>query len=120
MIYIYDEKNNIYITLEGVINDSLEKRGFNEIMSTRGQYFHEHTRGVINITINVTNISEEEYKKLKLMFLNSTSNLYVEDDNTGVVYKDYFIKGNTLSFDKDEDLDTKTYFYKGTLPLNKR
>lgn len=120
MIYIYDKKNNLYLHLEGTIKENLEKRGFNEIISTRGICFHEQTRGVVNITIEISFLSEDDYKKLKLIFLNSTSDLYVEDDDTGTTYSKYFIKGNTLALEKNEDIDTKEYYYKGSLPLNKR
>lgn len=120
MIYIYDKQNNIYVSLEGTIKEDLEKRGHNEIMSTRGIYYHEQIRGVVNISISISNMSEKDYNKLKLIYLNSTSDLYIEDDDTGAVYSKYFIKGNTLSFEKYEDVDLKNYFYKGNITLNKR
>ena len=120
MIYISDIKNNIYISLDGQINEELNKRGYNEITSTRGVCFQEHIRGVININIDVNYIDEKNYNKLKLMFLTSNSELYIEDDDTGSVYNKYIIKGDTLSFSKNQDVENKKYYYKGNLLLNKK
>lgn len=120
MIYIYDKDNNIYISLNGNIEEELNKRGYNEIMSTRGIYYQEHIRGVVNIKIEITDLSVEDYNKLKLVFLNSKSNLYVEDDDTGTVYSKYYIKGDILTLTKNEDVENKRYYYKGSITLNKR
>lgn len=120
MIYIYDKTNDIYISLEGNINEELNKRGYNEIMSTRGVCYQEHTRGVININIEINDLNIEDYNKLKLIFLNSKSDLYIENDDTGLVYSKYYIKGDTLSLTKNEDVENKRYYYKGNIILNKR
>lgn len=120
MIYLYDEMNNITVQFNGRIKENLTKRGYNTVTSTRGEEFQEYIRGVINLNIEIIYMTEEEYENFKLVFLNSTSSIYVEDDTTGKVYKNYNIQGDSYSFDKDEDYDTKSYFYKGNITLNKK
>lgn len=120
MIYVYDRTNKIYISLEGNITEELNKRGYNEITSTRGIQFQEHTRGVIDINIEISYLSESDYKKLKLMFLTSKSQFFIEDDDLGVVYNNYLFKGNNLSLSREKDVENKTYYYKGNLYLVKR
>lgn len=120
MIYIYDEKKNIYFSFDGKINENLNKRGYNEIMSIRGQYFQEYTRGVIDLSITIEYMSEESYDNFKKIFLTSTNNLYIENDSDGKVYNKYYIKGDSYSFDKKENASTNEFYYEGSITLNKR
>lgn len=120
MIYIYDRLNNIYVGFEGIISEDLNKRGYNEVISTRGYKYQEQIRGVVNINIEILYMSSEDYKKLKIIFLNSTSDLYIEDDDTGTVYSKYCFKGDTLSLTKNENLEAREYYYKGNISFDKR
>lgn len=120
MIYIYDKKNNTHISLEGEIKEDINKRGYTEIMSTRGLCFQEHTRSVIDVNIDIRYLSNEDYNKLKLLFMTSKSSLFLEDDDTGSIYSDYIFKGSSLSLSKEQDYDNKVYYYKGTLSLMKK
>lgn len=120
MIYIYDEDLGTTVTLEGYLEETMRKRNFNEITTIRGGMISEHSRGVKDLTLNITYITESEYKKLQDIFLYSNERLYIEDEDRGVPYNNYFIQGETLSLTEYEDFENQIYYYKGGITLYKR
>lgn len=119
MIHLYDETVGIYIYLDGRISETPTRLGANTIMSTRGRRFQEYTRSVIDLTLEVYHMSEEDYNSLKAMFLNPNSTLYIEDLDTGKTYIDYLFSDDRMSLSRMEDYGNKRYYYKGSLNLIK-
>lgn len=118
MISIYESNMDILINIEyGSIQKTPKKRNYNEITSLKGVVFQEFSRGVIDLTITIDYMSEEDYEKLELVFLNSVDKLVIEEYDTGKIYNNYMIQGDSLSLTSQENYSTGELYYKGNLVL---
>lgn len=120
MIEIEDITLGIVVNLDGKIKETPRKVNYQEIVSIRGVRFTEQARGVIDLSLDITYIDEDNYKKLQDIFLYSNNSLSIENLDKGKMYKNYYIQGDSMSLDEYEDIDNQVYYYKGTLILNKR
>ena len=110
----------INIILDGKIKRTPALRGYNSIETVRGVVKTEHTRGVVNIDIDITHIDHYNYEKLEVLFLSKNNKLEIEDIDRGVIYTNYYITGESLTLDEKEDLINCEYYYTGLLRLSKR
>ena len=120
MIIVYDSMLGIEVELEGSVKETPKKINYSEITTIRGSVFSESSRGVINLSLTIDYITEEDYYRLTDIFLYGNNSLLIEDLDTGRTYKNYFIQGESLSLDRMVDYDSKTYYYKGGLNIFKR
>lgn len=120
MIVITDTNSGITCMCAGSLSRQPSKRGHNEIESIRGQVFTEQVRSVINLTLTIKEMPEEMYFNLEKIFMSEDSNLEIEDVDRGIEYTNYYIKGDSLQLEEDENYETKEYFYTGSVVLAKR
>lgn len=120
MIKITDKKNGIVFSLKGKISRMPTKLGKSEIETTMGQRKSESIRGVVDLSIRVDNMSQDDYYNLEIVFLSSNNLLDIEDSDRGTYYSNYYLSDDTLGLEEKEDLENKTYFYVGGLKLSKR
>lgn len=119
MIHLYDEASDIHIYFEGKISEVPTRLGAKTHMSISGRMFQEHIRNVINLTLEIYSMSEEDYNSLNAMFFSMQSPLYIEDSDTGKPYIDYLFADDRISLSRMEDYGNKRYYYKGSLNLIK-
>lgn len=112
------ETTSLGCELKGQIKTTATKRGYNSVQTIYGQEKQEYTRGVINISLTVDYISDDNYEKLLDIFLsgNETS---ISDVVQGGEYVDYIISGETLNLVKNVDFEKRKYYYSGTIELHK-
>lgn len=120
MINIYDSSLGVDCNLDGVIKEVGRKRNYNEITSIRGKVFTESSRPVKDIDLEVVYMDEDDYNKLMDIFLYSNKNLIISDIDSGKIYSNYFIKGDTFSLERKIDDGNKVYYYKGNISIWKR
>lgn len=120
MIIINDTNSGLSCTCVGKLSRQPSKRGYSEIESIRGQVFTEKVRSVINLNLTIDEMSEEDYFTLEKMFISDNMSLDIEDVDRGVEYSNYFIKGDSIQLEENENYDTKEYYYAGSLVLAKR
>ena len=118
MIHIYDETLGNYVYFHGHVTENPKRLGVKTVMSTRGRRYQEYTRGVIELTLEIHSMSEEDYNSLVAMFL-SPSTLYIEDLDTAKTYIDYLFADEGISLNRMEDYGNKQYYYKGNINLMK-
>lgn len=116
---IYIRNKGVVIELEGKIKRLPSLRGYNSIETVHGVLKTERTRGVVNISIDIMYINDEEYRKLETLFLTNNNKVDIEDVDKGVYYTNYFIQGDSLNLEEKEDLSVYGYYYTGNLQLNK-
>ncbi|MGL6101210.1 MAG: hypothetical protein ACRCZ9_11710 [Fusobacteriaceae bacterium] len=80
----------------------------------------ESVRGVINISVRVECITEDDYDKLITLFLVANNRVDVEDMDRGKFYSNYYITGESIQFEEKEDVKNNAYYYVGGMNLNKR
>lgn len=120
MIRITDKNIGITISFEGELREKATRINHNEIISIRGRRFSESARSVIDLEAKIEFLSDDDYNKLQDIFLLSNKALEVEDLDTGKIYVNYYIIGDSLSLDRYEDFIEKIYYYKGGITLQKR
>ena len=119
MISIVDKSKNITVSFDGNIKRTPSLRGYVVTETALGVEKSESTRGVINMTINITHLSIEDYNSLELLFLTS-STFEVVNSNKGTHYLDYYISGDVLDLTENEDLRNNTYYYNGSIEIKAR
>ncbi|MGL5962313.1 MAG: hypothetical protein ACRCZ0_10250 [Cetobacterium sp.] len=120
MIVIRDSQSGIKCSLIGKLDRQPTKRGYSEVESIRGQVFTEQVRSVVNLMLNVEEMSWDMYFNLEKIFMTPNSVLDIEDTDKGTEYTNYYIKGESFQFEEKENYDTKEYYYAGSLSLAKR
>ncbi len=120
MIRVTDKNIGVSVNFEGSIKEIARKINHNEIISIRGRRFSESSRGVTDLETRIEFLSEDDYGRLQDIFLLSNEKLEIEDLDTGKIYIDYYISGDSLSLDRQEDFMEKIYYYKGGITLFKR
>lgn len=112
------ETTSLGCELKGVITTTVTKRGYNSVETIYGQEKQEYTRGVINITLTVNYMSDDNYEKLFDIFL-SGNEISISDVTQGGEYIDYIISGETLNLVKNVDFEKRQYYYSGSIELHK-
>lgn len=119
MISIYDNTLGISVILNGKLKEIPKKRGYNEIETIRGNKIKEYIKSVINLNLTIDYIDEENYEKLKQLFLFSTTNIKIVNDKNNKIYNNYMIIGDTLSLEEYENFIDSTLYYKGEIILER-
>ena len=107
------------VELKGRISRVPSKRGLVVTETSLGVEKSENTRSVVNISVNIQYITEDEYFKLETMFMTANS-IDIEDSNKGVYYSKYYIVGADIQLEEKEDVENNAYYYVGGIQLNKR
>ncbi|MGL6024874.1 MAG: hypothetical protein ACRC0F_09665 [Cetobacterium sp.] len=88
--------------------------------TTLGSEKTEFIRGVINISVRVEYITDTNYDKLITLFLIANNRVDIEDMDRGKYYSNYYITGESIQFEENEDMQNNAYYYVGGINLNKR
>lgn len=110
----------ITVMLKGKLGVTPSKRGLVVTTTNLGAEKSESIRNVINLTLNVEYMTEENFEHLTTLFLTANNRLDIEDMDRGKYYTGYYITGDSLSFTEKEDFVNSAYYYIGGLTLNKR
>ncbi|MGL6098477.1 MAG: hypothetical protein ACRC0G_02510 [Fusobacteriaceae bacterium] len=110
----------VSVVLEGRVAIAPTLRGLVSTTTALGAEKTESIRGVVNISISVKYITEENFENLTTMFLTANNNISIEDTNRGKYYSNYYITGESMSLEEKEDIQNNAYYYVGGINLNKR
>ena len=111
--------DNIVCEFIGMIRKIPRKRDRKVQSTIYGEKRSIFTRGVKDLTINVGNISEEEFENLERIFLKHNNNIIIVDTSDGKQYNKMFIDSNEINFERQKDYNTNTYYYTGTLSISR-
>ncbi|MGL6185540.1 MAG: hypothetical protein ACRC1T_09210 [Clostridium chrysemydis] len=112
--------SGISVFFEGSIKRLPSKRGLSKTTTNVGLDKTEFVRGVVNLSITIDYMTEDDYDKLTTMFISSNNRIDIEDMNRGRYFSNYYIDGEMLELDEKEDIENNTYYYVGGIQLNKR
>lgn len=114
------KSKGITVSLEGTINRRPTKLGFSKIETINYRRKTESTRKVVDITINIQSMSEDDYLNFETMFLVANNSIDIEDTGSGTIYTNYYIPDETLNLEQKEDLETSRYIYTGSINFELR
>ncbi|MGL6131807.1 MAG: hypothetical protein ACRCZ9_09370 [Fusobacteriaceae bacterium] len=114
------ESRGIVVVLEGKVEIVPTLRGLVSTTTTLGAEKTESIRGVVNITIGIKYITEDNFENLTAMFLTANNKISVEDTDRGKYYSNYYITGESINLEEKEDIQNNAYYYVGGINLNKR
>ncbi|MGL5961940.1 MAG: hypothetical protein ACRCZ0_08305 [Cetobacterium sp.] len=119
MIEFISRKNNIKVVFDGSIKRVPQLKGLIVTDTALGGEKSESIRGVINLEVNIRHLSQSEYAEMEALFM-SSSTIDIIDNDKGSHYINYGIQGDTLDLEELEDSKNKTYYYAGSLRLNRK